>query len=316
MTGYEHPPPYGGLPGFPSRIGPYRILSRLGVGGMGEVFRAETAGGAPVCVKRALPSLSEDEEFVWQFVQEIELATRSRHPNVVEVLGHGEDAGQHYLVMELVEGADLDALFARRVRFSPGVVAYLGAELARALEYLHHRDRETGRAALVHCDVTPPNILIGKDGRVKLSDFGVAKALAGTGVATETGLRGRAGYFAPEQLMQQPIDSRVDLFVLGLVLWRALIGTHPYLEGRPRECTLEPWLEERTTSNLRRTVRDAAPAAPPGLQAAIEGALQLPAVRTPTPAHMLDALLPATTPGAASQLASLVEADERRRHRR
>lgn len=288
-------------------IGPYRVLRRLAVGGMGEVWLARAPDGRRVCVKRVLPELSDDEEFVLRFVQEIEIARSARHPNVVEILDHGQDDdGRHFLVMEHVQGSDLDTLLRRSDGLPWPVVAHIGAELARALEYIRHRDRATGRAALIHCDVTPPNILLGRDGAVKLSDFGVAKTVAATDVATHTALRGRTAYYAPEQLAGEAIDSRVDVFVLGIVMWRALVGSHPYAEDRPTGWHLFEWIEERTMRNARRPVQERAPDANPALHAVIEGALQLLPARTPTAATVLDALSPLVPPDAPSRLTALV----------
>src|SRR5690606_12050481 len=160
---------------------------------------------------------------------------------IVAVYDHGEDRG-HFYVMELIDGMDLGNLLHRSGPLSPELVVLLGTQLAKALIYVHHSDSQTGRKPLVHWYVTPPNVLIGRDGAVKLSDFGIAKALRKTGAETITRARGKPWYLSPEQWEGGKVGAHSDLFSLGLVLWRALVGTHPYAEGRPSDVMLETWI--------------------------------------------------------------------------
>ncbi|MCC6876638.1 MAG: serine/threonine protein kinase [Sandaracinaceae bacterium] len=279
--------------GVPARIGPYAILDRLAKGDVAEVFRAQRAPGEPiVCLKRIRSEYGNHEDFVALFVAEVELASRLTHPNIVPVYDHGEDGG-YYLVMEWVDGGDLAQLLDRAGPLEAPVVAHLGAALARALVYVHHGDASTGRGPLVHHDVTPHNVLLSRQGAVKLSDFGLARVLRQTGDETLTRLRGKPSYLAPEQWLGDPVGSRVDLFGLGLVLWRALVGTHPYAEGRPPSALrVKEWIRDHTITNHRRSLAQAAPEAPEALQRAIEGLLQPVATRTPSAEALLEALAP------------------------
>lgn len=269
----------------PTIGGRYRILESLTSGGQTEVFKAQRLDdprGTVVCIKRVHPDYQEHPTFPQRFEAELRLATKLRHRNIVEVSDFGEDEG-HYFVMEYLDGPDLDELL-QRGPLSPSLVAYIGIELCRALSFLHHSD--VGRGPVIHSDVTPDNVLLGgRDGAVKLSDFGLAKALVRTGAETITRVRGKASYLSPEQLSGGKVSARTDLFSLGLVLWRALIGTHPYAEERPQtrpRISVGEWIHQRTLDNTRRTVADAAPHAPAPLQGAIEGLLQPIATRMPT----------------------------------
>lgn len=291
----------------PERIGPYVILGPLAEGGMAELFRAQRVEGGPVvCLKRMRRELCQDVELVAELTREVELAAQLDHANLVPVYDHGEDGG-HYLVMQLVEGMDLARLRSART-LHPLRVAYVGVELARALVYVHHSDPDKGRKPLVHCDVTPHNVLVGLDGTVKLSDFGLARALRRTGAETLTRSRGKPSYLSPEQWEGERIGSRSDLFSLGVVLWQALAGTHPYAEGpRPRKMMLEAWIQERTIANERRTVAEAAPEAPETLQRVIEGLLQRAPARTARAEEVLEALVPLVESDAREALAAEVK---------
>lgn len=283
-----------------------------------QLYRAQRAGGEGqlVCVKLIRGAANEDEHVVGALAAEAVLAAKLRHPNVVRVYPVSEDdvlgehEGRHFLVMEWIEGPDLATLIAHHGPLAPDLVAYVGASLARALAYIHHKD--DGRPALIHFDVTPHNVLVGGDGAVKLSDFGIAKALGTTGAATLTRERGKAGYLAPEQLEPDAqVTSAVDLFSLGLVLWRALIGTHPYLEQCPPDRSFRRWLPAQLRkmaggqARARRLVAEAAPTAPAGLCDAIERLLQPIERRTPEAELALAALEPHVRPTSAATLARL-----------
>jgi serine/threonine protein kinase len=293
---------------YPERIGHYVIRGRLAMGGMAELFVAQRRGRGPlVCVKRVLPQHSQDESFVVAFTSEIELAMKLRHPNIIRVHEYGEDDG-YYLVMELVQGPDLAALINEHGPLEPNVVAHIGACLARALVFIHHSDGE--RPALIHSDITPHNVLIDGSGAVKLSDFGLAKALGTTGGATLTKARGKAGYVAPEQLGEGEVSitSGVDLFTLGLVVWQALIGTHPYVESCPPERKLQRWIPAQLRTNSRRRVIDAAPMAPAGLCDTIEKLLQPLSTRIASAEDVLAKLEAYVRPASAAALGRLASA--------
>ena len=212
-------------------MGKYFLHERLGVGGMAEVFRATYSpeGGfeKQVALKRILPAYADDEEFLALFRREAELGSLLIHPNVVQVLDLGRYQGTIFLAMEFVQGLSLSGLLKRvpGKRLPPAVVAYIGAEIAAALAYVHGRSDSRGKPLdLVHRDLNPPNILLSDIGEVKLSDFGVARAANQVVLTQARKVRGKAGYMAPEQAYGDVLDGRADLFALGLSLHEALTG--------------------------------------------------------------------------------------------
>ncbi|HHH27101.1 MAG TPA: serine/threonine protein kinase, partial [Polyangiaceae bacterium] len=196
--------------GVPETLGGYRVLERLGGGADAELFKARRDDGTVVCIKRLHPNLSDDPMFEQRFERELKLAQELRHRNIVEVSSHGHEEG-YYFVMEYIDGPSLEVLLGAGV-LSPPLVIYIGVELCRAFGFLHRTDPETGRKPTIHSDVTPHNILLGRDGGVKLSDFGLAKAISRTGAETITQARGKVTYLSPEQWMEQPVGSSTDLF--------------------------------------------------------------------------------------------------------
>lgn len=210
----------------PQKLGSYRLHRRLGVGGMAETFVA-SRDDAPelVCVKKVLPAFARDRAFVEQFQREAAVAGQLRHPNVVALIDFGAHEGELFMAMELVEGIDLSELLQAEPgrRLPIDVAALVIHDLALGLGHAHG-------AAIVHRDVTPSNVLLGRDGRVKLADFGVAKALTSTTAATATGfLKGKVPYMAPEYIQGQGVSPKIDLFSLGVVLYEALAGRRPFV---------------------------------------------------------------------------------------
>jgi eukaryotic-like serine/threonine-protein kinase len=212
-------------------MGKYFLHERLGAGGMAEVFRATYSpeGGfeKQVAVKRVLPAYMDNEEFLALFRREAELGSLLIHPNIVQVLDLGRHQGTVFLTMEYVQGLPLSTLLRRMPgrRLPPAVVAYIGAEIAAALAYVHARVDTRGEPlGLVHRDLNPPNILLSRVGEVKLSDFGIARAAGRMALTQAQVVRGKAGYMAPEQIKGEPLDGRADLFALGLTLHEALTG--------------------------------------------------------------------------------------------
>ena len=213
-------------------FGRYELLKKIASGGMGQVFLARTAtqGFAKlVVIKRILPHLVEDAEFISMFFDEAQIAARLNHPNLIQIFDMGEVNGSNYLAMEYVAGEDLRRVdrYARR-RGQPlplGLACRIVADAAAALDYAHKvKDPHGTPLHLIHRDVSPQNILVGFDGGVKLIDFGVAKA-TGRLQKTATGmLKGKYPYMSPEQIAGDPYDHRSDQFALGVVLWELLTG--------------------------------------------------------------------------------------------
>src|SRR6185312_5242249 len=179
-------------------------------------------------VKRILPELACDEEFVRMFVGEARLSASLNHRNIVQVYEFGDVDGEYYLAMEWVHGRDLNSLLRalkeRDAQPSVGLAAYVTREVCRALAYAHALTDEDGAPLrLIHRDVSPSNVMLGFDGSIKLLDFGIAQALASENRTQVGVLKGKFGYMAPEQVdCEVEVDHRADLFVAGVVLWEML----------------------------------------------------------------------------------------------
>jgi serine/threonine protein kinase len=215
-------------------LGRYRLLERLGAGGMAVVYRAVIEGpkgfSRPFVIKRILPSLARDESFVNMLLTEARVSAMLHHPNIVQVHELGEVEGEYFLAMEYVDGADLSTIIRackQRSLLPPAeVVAHILAELLSALSYAHSLSDETGLPLeIVHRDVSPSNIMLTSNGGVKLLDFGIAKAANHVrDEHTRTGtLKGKLSYLSPEQAEGLFVDRRTDIFALGIVIHEALV---------------------------------------------------------------------------------------------
>jgi serine/threonine protein kinase len=205
--------------------GRYRLSSLLGVGGMARVYLAsDRVLERQVAVKVLTPPYGQDPVFVERFQREARSAAGLSHPNVVAVFDSGSDADQHYLVMEYVAGPSLAQLLHRQGRLAPRRAVELAIQVCAALAAAHAQ-------GLVHRDVKPANVLVGPDGRVKVTDFGIAKAAAATTLTGTGTVLGTAAYLSPEQAQGRPVDARSDLYSLGCVLYELLCGTPPFGSG-------------------------------------------------------------------------------------
>lgn len=202
--------------------GRYRLVEEVARGGMARVWVAEDPIlRRRVAVKILEPTLADDDHVRQRFRHEAIAAARLTHPGIVATYDTGEDDGAAYIVMELVEGTTLRRVLDQRRTLPVGEAADIGAQVADALEHAHSR-------GLVHRDVKPGNVLVERDGRVKVTDFGIAKA-AGTSELTRAGaVVGTARYLAPEQVEGGPVDARTDVYALGLVLYEMLCGQTPF----------------------------------------------------------------------------------------
>jgi serine/threonine-protein kinase len=221
-------------------LGRYQVLCPIGAGGMAEVYAARVLGvesfAKLVALKVMLPHLSRDPKFVRMFVEEARLAGNIESAHVVATLDLGRDEHEGlYQVMELVLGASLRQLLDASESPLPRLAALnILAELARGLADAHAARGDGGAPlGLVHRDVSPHNVLVGVDGRTRLSDFGVARAAA-SAAATESGeLKGKLAYSAPEQLRGEVADARSDVFALGVVCWEVLAGARLFTAENP-----------------------------------------------------------------------------------
>ncbi len=213
--------------------GNYYLLEKIAVGGMAELFKAQQRGAAGfqkiVAIKRILPHLSDNEDFVTMFIDEAKLAAQLTHPNIVQIFDLGKAGSSYYIAMEYVNGRDLRTLL-RKAReyglpFPEAVAGFVTMKVAAALDYAHRKrgfdDREL---KLVHRDISPQNVLISQEGAVKLVDFGIAKAVSKASHTVAGALKGKLLYMSPEQAMGQALDNRSDLYSLGLVLFEMLTG--------------------------------------------------------------------------------------------
>ncbi len=244
------------------RFGPYRIVRRLGVGGMAETFeavRVDPSGFEQrVCLKRVLPAFRRDPAFIERFDREALLAARLRHSNVVAVIDFGADDGVPYMALELVDGPDLRSFLATMpgTRLPVRLALLVASDVAMALAYAH---APAGDApGVVHRDVSPSNVLLGRSGDVKLADFGIAKAMDGAAATASGEVRGKIPYMAPEQMRGQAIDGRADLFSLGVLLFEMLTGTRPFDGAHDVETMTHVLADERP--RLESLLPDATPA--------------------------------------------------------
>ena len=211
--------------------GRYRLKRLIAKGGMAEVWEAvDDILGRPVAVKILHPHLAADESFRERFRREAIAAARLAHPNVVATFDTGTDGGITFIVMELVEADTLREVLNQTGPMAPGRVVHIGAQVADALHYAH-------KSGVVHRDVKPANILVCPDGRVKVADFGIAKAVedsepdrpSPSDALTGTGsIVGTAQYLSPEQVDGRAVDGRTDVYALGVVLYEMVCGRPPF----------------------------------------------------------------------------------------
>jgi len=216
----------------PLTFGKYLLLERISVGGMAEVFLGRSVHEgerALLAIKRILPSMVEDREFVAMFIDEARIALQLDHPNVLRIGELGRHRGQYYLAMEYVAGCDLRVPMERLRQAGEGIppaqAALIALHAADAMDHAHRRRDSAGRElGIIHRDVSPQNILVSFTGQVKLIDFGIAKS-ANRVQETQAGvLKGKFGYMSPEQVEGRAIDRRSDLFALGIVFHEMLTG--------------------------------------------------------------------------------------------
>ena len=221
----------GDQPG--ERFGQYTLLERVAVGGMAELWKARMRGvegfQKTVAIKRILPHMTDNAEFVGMFIDEAKLAAQLTHPNIVHIYDLGKIGRDYYIAMEFVDGKDLRSLLNAGSRKGMPLPLELGlliaARVASALDYAHRkRDFEDRELGLVHRDVSPQNVLLTYEGDVKLCDFGIAKAAAKASQTQMGALKGKLQYMSPEQAWGRHVDARSDLFSLGAVLFEMVTG--------------------------------------------------------------------------------------------
>ena len=234
-------------------MGRYELTHLVARGGMAQVYRAiDLQLDRPVALKVLFPELSVDRTFVERFRREAQAAANLSHPNIVPVYDWGEDDGVYFIVMEYIDGRSLSAVLRDPQRLPPNQIAQIGAGVAAALAFAH-------RHGVVHRDVKPGNILITPDGEVKVTDFGIARAVNTEESLTQTGaVMGTAAYFSPEQAEGKTVDARSDIYSLGVVLYEMAVGRPPFSGDSPVAVASKHVRDEPT---LPRVANAACPAA-------------------------------------------------------
>jgi serine/threonine protein kinase len=214
---------------------------------MAEVFKAKAFGVEGferlVAVKKILPNIAEDQEFIAMFIDEAKISVQLQHANIAQIFDLGKVEDSFFIALELVNGKDLRSIFDRcrqKGELMPlAQAAYVTMQVCEGLDYAHNKRDAQGRELhLVHRDISPQNVLIGYEGEIKLIDFGIAKA-AGKASTTQAGiLKGKFGYMSPEQVRGLPIDRRSDIFAVGIVLYELLTSERLFV-GESDFSTLE-----------------------------------------------------------------------------
>ena len=207
----------------PERIGPYRIESVLGVGGMGQVYRAIGPDGGLVALKLVKPDLARDETFRKRFAREARIAQQVSHPNVVPVLDTGEENGIPYLAQRFVGNGNLADRIQQDSQLKLDVLVTICDQVAGGLDALH----ENG---LVHRDVKPANILLDETGTAFITDFGLAKDSQGSLLTRPGQALGSLDYMSPEQIRSEEVSAATDVYSLGCVIWECLVGAPPFAD--------------------------------------------------------------------------------------
>lgn len=221
------------------KVGPYRIIDKLGAGGAADVYRARDTrvpGSPMVVVKQLNERAANDPDFVERFLSEIDLCRGFDHPNVIRTLDVGSDHGRYFAVFELIDGRDLESIVSHAAERKMDLPLQLGLFIIEqallGLGYAHDARTKTGEVlGLVHRDVSPQNIFVAYDGHVLLGDFGVA-LLPGLDDRIPTPLTmGKLGYLSPEQCFGEPVDRRTDVFAMTIVLAEVLLRQRLFAAG-------------------------------------------------------------------------------------
>src|SRR3954454_11003375 len=260
----------------PIPFGKYVLLERISVGGMAEVFKAKSFGVEGfekiLAIKRILPSMAEDADFIEMFIDEAKICGQLNHANICQIFELGRVEDSHFIAMEYVWGKDVLQLQNRfrklRATMKPEMAAFIAAKLCEGLDYAHKKKDAAGRPLhIIHRDISPQNILISYDGELKIIDFGIAKAASRSSKTQAGVLKGKFGYMSPEQVRGQPLDRRSDIFAIGTILYELLTSDRLFI-GESDFDTLEKVrnVDVPPVSTVNKSV-------PPDLEAIITKAL-------------------------------------------
>lgn len=284
----------GSAPTRPQKVGDYLLERLLGVGGMAEVFVARREGPhgfqKRVAIKRILPQLAHDPRLVAMFCDEARIQSALSHPSLVEIFDFGEHEGQPFIALEYVEGLSaaqlIERVAARNLTVDLAPALSIVREVLQALAYVHAATDEEGRPlGIVHRDVAPANILIGRMGQVKLGDFGIVRSTAIDARTVPGELKGKVGYVSPEQALGMPLDGRSDLFSLSIVL-AELLMCRPLFAGETELAVLQ----SLHGGNLQRLRSDGAHIPAEVRDILIKGLSRWPEQRFQSATELLDAI--------------------------
>lgn len=216
----------------------YHVIERIDAGGMAEVFKANSTSlqgfEKLVAIKRILPKLAKNERFIRMFLDEAKLSLHLSHTNCVQVFDLGLADNTYFIVMEFVDGVNLKHMIeesrAKRRAIPVEQAVYVALEICKGLAHAHRKtDQKGNHLAIVHRDISPPNILISHEGEVKITDFGLAKAKSQVETTDPGVVKGKFGYLSPEAAQGEDVDARTDIFAVGILLWEMLTGTRLFL---------------------------------------------------------------------------------------
>ncbi len=219
--------------------GRYELLNKIATGGMAEIYKAKQKGPSGfekiVTIKKILPHLAQDEDFITMFIDEARIAASLSHPNIVQIFDLGKMNNQYIIAMEYVSGKDLGAVLKnlRKLKKSlpTDIALYIALKISDALDYAHRKKDSNGvPLKIVHRDVNPNNILISYEGEIKLTDFGISKARIKLHQTIAGGLKGKLIYMSPEQASgKEDVDNRSDIFAIGVLLYEMLTLRNPFI---------------------------------------------------------------------------------------
>ena len=217
------------------RIGPYRILHKVAQGGMAELFLAdyirEDGFRRKMALKRILPHLAGNSEFIKMFTREARLAALLQHPNIVQIFDYGKIERAYFIAMEYISGKNLNEILTALKHGLPiEHTVFIFSKICKGLDYSHNRrDDDTGDPLkIIHRDISPQNMLISYEGEVKISDFGISKARSEPSLTMAGVIKGKLAYLSPEQSLGDSVDERTDLYALGLVMYETISGKKVY----------------------------------------------------------------------------------------
>ena len=218
-----------------SRIGPYRLREKIAQGGMAELYLADYLRSdgfrRTVAIKKVLPHLAQNQDFINMFIREARLAALLQHPNIVQIFDFGKIQNTYFIAMEFIDGMTLGQVMSHLRKGLPvDMAVFLIIKICLGLDYSHkRRDDESGKPlGIVHRDISPQNIMVSYQGEVKISDFGISKANTEPSLTQAGVIKGKLAYLSPEQALGRPVDHQADIYALGLMFYEILTASRIY----------------------------------------------------------------------------------------